>query len=84
MESLARGFDHANYKIVVVPYKEFQDKGAASAAKSIVRGIPVAILAPLAGVNEAMSYTLLGARNTLRPNIRKEEEAGQRGLHSDY
>jgi Autophagy-related protein C terminal domain len=84
MESLARGLDHANYKIVVVPYKEFQDKGAASAAKSIVRGIPVAILAPLAGVNEAMSYTLLGARNTLRPNIRKEEESSQRGLHSDF
>jgi autophagy-related protein 2 len=84
MESLARGLDHANYKIVVIPYKEFQDKGAASAAKSVVKGIPVAILAPLASMNEAVSYTLLGARNMLRPDIRKEDEATQSGLHYDF
>ena len=84
MESLARGLDHANYKIVVVPYKVFQEKGATSAAKSVLKGIPIAIMAPLASINEAMSYTLLGARNTLRPEVRKEDEASQSGLHYNF
>ena len=84
IESLARGLDHANYKIVVVPYKVFQDKGARSAAKSVLKGIPIAIMAPLASLNEAVSYTLLGARNTLRPEVRKEDEASQSGLYSNF
>jgi autophagy-related protein 2 len=81
MESLARGVQVANYKVIVVPYREYSKRGATGAAKSVLKGIPVLVVAPLSGATEAISYTLLGARNALRPDIRKEEEAYLRGLH---
>lgn len=81
LESLARGVQTANYKVIIVPYREYRRSGYKGAAKSIVKGIPIAVAAPVSGVSEALSYTLLGARNQIRPDIRKEEEASQRGLH---
>jgi len=81
LESLARGLQTANYKILIVPYREYRRSGTRGAVKSIVRGIPIAIAAPVGGASEALSYTLLGARNQFRPDIRKEEEVTQRGLH---
>jgi autophagy-related protein 2 len=80
MESLARGFQAANYKVVIVPYREYAQNGATGAVTSVVRGVPVLLVAPLAGGAEALSYTLLGARNALRPDIRKEEEAIRNGI----
>eukprot|EP00538_Stauroneis_constricta_P006062 CAMPEP_0119551746 /NCGR_PEP_ID=MMETSP1352-20130426/4920_1 /TAXON_ID=265584 /ORGANISM="Stauroneis constricta, Strain CCMP1120" /LENGTH=2017 /DNA_ID=CAMNT_0007597859 /DNA_START=85 /DNA_END=6138 /DNA_ORIENTATION=+ len=82
-ESLARGLKAANYKVVVVPYRELSRNGTTGAIRSVVRGIPVLIVAPLTGATEAISYTLLGARNALRPDIRKEEEASMMGLSCD-
>ncbi|KAL3915698.1 MAG: hypothetical protein SGILL_005523, partial [Bacillariaceae sp.] len=79
-ESLARGIQTANYKIVVVPYREFSRHGVTGAITSVIKGIPVLLVAPLTGVTEAASYTLLGARNALRPDIRREEEASM-SLH---
>lgn len=81
LESLARGVQTSNYKMIIVPYREYRRSGARGAVKSFVRGIPVAVAAPVSGASEALSYTLLGARNQIRPDIRKEEEVSQRGLH---
>ena len=83
IESLTRGIQAANYKVVVVPYREYSKRGATGAAKSVLKGIPVLVVAPLSGASEAISYTLLGARNALRPDIRKEEEATLRGLQHE-
>ena len=80
MESLARGLQAANYKIVIVPYREFSRHGTIGAAKSVVRGIPVMLIAPVTGAAEALSYTLLGARNALRPDVCREEEASRTGF----
>lgn len=80
MESLARGLQAANYKIVIVPYREYNRSGAIGAAGSVLRGIPVLLFAPTSGAVEAMSYTLLGARNALRPHIQREEEASRTGF----
>ncbi len=82
MESLARGLHAANYKVVIVPYREYNRNGAAGAATSVLRGIPVMVVAPMTGATEALSYTLLGARNALRPDIRREEEASRTGFAS--
>lgn len=82
MESLARGFHAANYKVVIVPYREYNRSGAAGAVTSVLRGIPVMLVAPVTGATEALSYTLLGARNALRPDIRREEEAARTGFAS--
>jgi autophagy-related protein 2 len=83
LESVARGVRAANYKVVIVPFREYRKSGPSGAAKSVLKGIPVAIMAPISGATEALSYTLLGARNHIRPDIRKEEEASHRGLHYD-
>jgi autophagy-related protein 2 len=83
-ESIARGLETANYKVIIIPYREYRRAGAGSAVRSVVRGIPVAVLAPIGGASEAISYTLLGARNQVRPDIRKEEEASQKGLSRDF
>jgi hypothetical protein len=80
LEILAKGFETANYKIIIIPYREYRRSGAAGAVASAVKGIPVAVMAPMGAASEAISYTLLGARNQVRPEIRKEDEAGQRGL----
>eukprot|EP00980_Cylindrotheca_fusiformis_P014868 scaffold4060_cov121-Cylindrotheca_fusiformis.AAC.2 len=80
MESLARGIQAANYKVVIVPYREYARNGATGAVTSVIKGVPVLLVAPLTGATEALSYTLLGARNALRPDIRKEEEATRNGI----
>jgi len=81
VDSVAHGLSTANYKVIIIPCREYRKTGAMGATKSVVRGIPVAVMAPFGGVAEAVSYTLLGVRNQVRPDIRKEEEASQRGLH---
>jgi len=83
LESLARGVQTANYKIVVIPFREYRRKGATGAVTSMLKGIPVAVVAPVSGATEALSYTLLSARNQILPEVRKEEEAIRRGLHFD-
>jgi len=83
LESLTRGLQTASYKIVVVPYREYKHRGATGAAKSVLKGIPIAIAAPTSGAAEALSFALLGARNQIHPQVRKEEEANQRGLLPD-
>lgn len=80
LESLSRGLQAANYRIVIVPYREYTRTGAAGAGSSFVTGIPVAIAAPASGVAEALSFSLLAIRNQLRPDILREEEASLRGL----
>jgi autophagy-related protein 2 len=83
-ESIAHGLSTANYKIVTVPLREYQIHGATGAARSALRGIPVGVLCPIAGASEALSYTLLGLRNQLRPDIwKEEEEASLRGFNYD-
>lgn len=73
--SLTRGLSAANYKVVVVPYREYLRNGVTGAVTSVIKGIPVLLVAPLTGATEAASYTLLGARNAVRPDLRREEEA---------
>ena len=80
VESLSRGLQAANTKIVIIPYYEYQRNGTTGLVSSVIKGIPVAITAPASGAAEAISYALIGIRNRLRPDIRREEEVNQRGL----
>jgi len=68
---------------VIIPYREYRRSGARGAATSVLKGIPVALAAPTSATAEAISFALLGARNSIRPDIRKEEEASLQGLHHD-
>ena len=82
-ESVVRGLREANYKIVTMLLREYQNSGAGGAARSAFKGIPVGVLCPIAGASEALSYTLLGLRNQLRHDLCKEEEESLRGLKFD-
>jgi autophagy-related protein 2 len=73
-ESLMRGLREANHNICVIPVREYQQGGASGACRGAIRGIPLGVVAPIAGASEALSYTLLGIRNQLRPDKRKELE----------
>jgi len=83
MASLSRGLKEANAKIIMMPYREYHKTGTKGLMKSVIKGIPVAICAPLSGAAEALSYGLLGVRNQLRPDLREEEEASKQ-FQPDY
>jgi len=59
-ESMTSGLREANFKIVTIPLKEYQRSGASGAATAAVKGIPIGIIAPLAGASEALSYARFG------------------------
>lgn len=80
IDSISRGLRTANYTILVLPRKEYEKNGTSGAITSLVRNVPVAVLAPLSGASEAFSYLCVGVRNQMRPDVRKEEEACFRGL----
>ena len=42
--------------------------------RAVVRAVPIAVLKPMIGASEAVSKTLLGLRNTLDPNIRRDSD----------
>lgn len=77
---LLRGLKEANTKMIIIPYREYQQHGTKGVVKSVVRGLPVAVCAPLSGAAEAVSHGLYGVRDHLRPDLREEEEVSKR-LH---
>mmetsp|Transcript_8565 Transcript_8565/g.16159 ORF Transcript_8565/g.16159 Transcript_8565/m.16159 type:complete len:1623 (+) Transcript_8565:494-5362(+) len=77
---LLRGLKEANTKMIIIPYREYQQHGTKGVVKSVVRGLPVAVCAPLSGAAEAVSHGLYGVRDQLRPDLREEEEVSKR-LH---
>ena len=76
--SVSQGFEVAARTIVAVPCREYSVNGPSGAMKGVVKAIPIAVMAPLSGASEALSYTLLGARNQMRPDLYQEEEEMQR------
>lgn len=42
--------------------------------KKVIRAVPIAVLKPMIGASEAVSKTLLGLRNTMDPQNRRENE----------
>jgi len=73
--SVRKGLKAAHHTIVTIPRREYLRNGTTGAIKCIVKNVPVAVLAPLSGATEALSYTVLGVRNQIRPDVRKEDES---------
>jgi hypothetical protein len=59
-------------QVLVVPIRV--GGGPSGVIKSVVRALPVALLRPVKGVAEGISYTILGLRNSLNPDSVTEEE----------
>ena len=53
---------------------QYERTGPRGFVTSVVRALPIAVLRPAAGATEAVSYTLLGLRNSLDPAARVDEE----------
>jgi hypothetical protein len=74
-ESMRREVSSAAESVIAIPIREYQRTGSSKHyVKTVVRALPVAVLRPIAGAAEGVSYTLLGLRNLIDPNSKFEEE----------
>ena len=73
-EALAREGQAAFETVVAVPVKQYRRDGASGTLRAVIRALPIAVIRPVAGVAEAVSYTLLGLRNELDPSQKLDEE----------
>ena len=67
-QSLSRGVKTASHTIVAIPLMNYQRDGASGLLRSVIRAVPVAVLAPVAGATEAFGNILTGMRNQLDPD----------------
>ena len=74
LQSLTREVNIAFDTIVALPIKQYERDGAGGYTKAVIRALPIAVLRPIAGVSEALSYTLLGIRNQFDPSFKHDEE----------
>lgn len=74
LQSLNREVNIAFDTIVALPIKQYERNGAGGYTKAVIRALPIAVLRPIAGVSEALSYTLLGIRNQFDPSFKSDEE----------
>ncbi|EEF43703.1 autophagy-related protein 2 isoform X2 [Ricinus communis] len=72
-ESLSDGLGRSASALVQTPLKKYQrGASAGSALATAVRSVPVAAIAPVSACASAAHYTLLGLRNSLDPEHKKE------------
>ena len=72
--SVSREMSNAVETVIAVPIRQYERSGAGGVLQSVVRALPVAVLRPIAGVAEGVSYTILGFRNHLDPGMKRDEE----------
>uniref|UniRef100_A0A7S2RNH4 Autophagy-related protein 2 n=2 Tax=Rhizochromulina marina TaxID=1034831 RepID=A0A7S2RNH4_9STRA len=73
-DSVSRGVATANRELVLVPIEEYRREGVGAAVAVAIRALPAAVLAPIVGASEGLSYTLLGLRNYMDPDRRLDDE----------
>ncbi|ETO36998.1 hypothetical protein RFI_00063 [Reticulomyxa filosa] len=64
-ECLSRGVFRAGHVIVAVPLEKYKASGIRASIKSVLKGVPSAILHPVIGATEAASKALVGIRNEM-------------------
>lgn len=72
-DSFTREVKRAAFVLVALPYDELQRTGPTAAVKSVLRGVPIAVIRPLIGATQAVSSTLIGIRNSVDPDARAED-----------
>jgi len=72
--SVSKSFRAVRETIITIPRREYRRHGTTGAIRCVIKNVPVAVLAPISGATEALSYTVLGVRNQMRPDIMKEDE----------
>lgn len=74
MHSVTREVSSAAETVIAIPIREYVHTGPGGYLKSVIRAFPIAVLRPVAGVIEGVSYTMLGLRNDIDPTARLDEE----------
>merc|ERR1712154_265728 len=64
-ESFTKGIIEAAHSIAFVPMEKYKSCGVQAGFKSVLKGIPQAILLPLMGTTKAMSDAVVGVRNSI-------------------
>jgi hypothetical protein len=72
--AVSREVSSAAETVIAIPIREYVHTGAGGYVKSVIRAMPIAVLRPVGGVVEGISYAMLGLRNNLDPNARLDEE----------
>ncbi|ORY21591.1 hypothetical protein BCR39DRAFT_553281 [Naematelia encephala] len=72
-QSLSRNVNAAAQTILAVPMEVYERSGDDGPLRAVVRAVPIAVLKPMIGASEAVSKTLLGMRNSLDPQGRREQ-----------
>lgn len=70
--SLRMALGTAAYRAITVPLESYRREGAGGAARYFVRALPTAVLHPVIGTTDAISRTIMGARNALSPVTKLE------------
>jgi autophagy-related protein 2 len=73
-QSMRVGLSEAAHAIIAVPMDDFQRGNTKGAIKSAIKAVPIAVLSPMIGASEALSYTFLGIRNSMNPEIMHDEK----------
>jgi autophagy-related protein 2 len=66
---LSTRFNSSQRTVVAVPIGQYKEKGIGGTVHNVVKAMPVAILGPMIGGAEALSRVILGARNSLDPDL---------------
>jgi hypothetical protein len=82
IDAVSKEINTAVETIITIPVRQYvqslggeeQRGGGHTDLQTIVSAIPVAVLRPIAGVAEAVSYTVLGIRNDLNPQSRVQDQ----------
>ncbi|KAK4687136.1 autophagy-related protein 2, partial [Tremellales sp. Uapishka_1] len=70
--SLSKNVHSAAQTILAVPMEVYERSGEKGPLRAVVRAVPIAVLKPMIGASEAVSKTLLGMRNHLDPEGKRE------------
>ena len=64
-ESFTKGIIEAAHSIAFVPMEKYKSSGVQAGFKSVLKGVPSAILHPLIGTTKAVSNAIVGVRNSI-------------------
>ena len=46
--------------VIAIPIRQYEQEGTTGAVSTVIRNMPIAVLRPVAGLAEGLSYTILG------------------------
>jgi autophagy-related protein 2 len=73
-ESMTRELKTAKDRLFVVPMREYRQRGPQGLLRSVVKGVPVAIVKPLVGTAEGLGKVFLGVRNSIDKNQKLDSD----------